>query len=223
MLQLIQFVRERLTFQKINNRISIPIQNYINNYCLKTSDVSPVPTPYKLLKMDAAGKLPCDITGHAPTSTEAEFANNGLRPGDIIMRGSASSSERFLECDGRAISRTKYAELFAAIGITWGSGDGATTFNIPDFRGYFIRAWDHGRGVDPGRTLGSTQSDQIKSHDHTIRIPDEGQPSVSTGMGGSEGVKDAWKNVSTLTSGGDETRPKNIAVPFFIYTGQISE
>ena len=40
---------------------------------------------------------------------------------------------KWLECDGRAVSRTTYATLFAAIGTTYGAGDGSTTFNLPDF------------------------------------------------------------------------------------------
>ena len=44
---------------------------------------------------------------------------------------------RWLFCDGREISRADYPELFEAIGTTYGEGDGTTTFNIPDRRGYF--------------------------------------------------------------------------------------
>jgi len=55
----------------------------------------------------------------------------------------------YLECDGSAISRTLYDELFDAIGTRYGIGDGATTFNLPDLRGLFDRHWDHGAGVDP--------------------------------------------------------------------------
>ena len=63
----------------------------------------------------------------------------------------------WLKCDGEPVSRTEYAALFAAIGIVYGNGDDSTTFNLPDLRGEFIRGWDDGRGVDPGRELGSEQ------------------------------------------------------------------
>lgn len=62
-----------------------------------------------------------------------------------------------LLCDGSAISRASYADLFAIIGTTYGAGNGSTSFNIPDLRGEFIRGLDNGRGVDSGRTLGSYQ------------------------------------------------------------------
>lgn len=75
----------------------------------------------------------------------------------------------WLECNGQAASRTTYAGLFAVIGTTYGSGDGATTFNVPDLRGEFVRGWDHGRGVDTGRALGSAQADAVQDHNHTVQ------------------------------------------------------
>lgn len=63
----------------------------------------------------------------------------------------------WLKANGAAVSRTAYADLFAAIGTTFGVGDGVTTFNLPDLRGEFIRGWDDGRGVDSGRVMGSRQ------------------------------------------------------------------
>ena len=67
----------------------------------------------------------------------------------------------YLECNGQAISRTTYADLFAKIGTTYGTGNGSTTFNLPDLRGEFVRGWDNGRGVDNGRTIGSYQTGSV--------------------------------------------------------------
>lgn len=50
----------------------------------------------------------------------------------------------WLLCNGSAVSRTTYANLFAAIGTNYGAGDGSTTFNVPDFRGTFLRCANHG-------------------------------------------------------------------------------
>jgi len=55
----------------------------------------------------------------------------------------------WLICDGAAVSRTTYSELFSVIGTTHGSGDGSNTFNIPDYRGRFLRGVDGGTGRDP--------------------------------------------------------------------------
>jgi len=70
----------------------------------------------------------------------------------------ASPPSGYLVRNGAAISRTTYAELFAQIGTRYGAGNGATTFNLPDDRGLFDRGLDLGRGIDPGRVLGSQQS-----------------------------------------------------------------
>jgi microcystin-dependent protein len=55
----------------------------------------------------------------------------------------------WLNCDGRALSRTAYADLFSVIGVQHGAGDGVNTFNLPDYRGYFLRGVDDGTGRDP--------------------------------------------------------------------------
>lgn len=72
----------------------------------------------------------------------------------------------YLYCDGRAVSRTTYAALFNVIGTRFGAGDGSTTFNLPDWRGVFMRGWDDGRGLDSARVFGVQQSGQNKSHAH---------------------------------------------------------
>lgn len=70
----------------------------------------------------------------------------------------------------------EYASLYSAIGTVYGAGDGATTFNIPDFRGYFPRGWDHSRGIDSGRAFGSAQADGYGSHNHPISDPSHSHP-----------------------------------------------
>lgn len=96
------------------------------------------------------------------------FLNSGLAvPAGAVQAFAGSSAPKgWLPCDGSAISRTQYKKLFAFIGETYGAGDGATTFNLPDLRGEFIRGHDAGRGVDAGRGFGSSQGGQIESHDH---------------------------------------------------------
>lgn len=72
---------------------------------------------------------------------------------------------RWLFCDGREISRAEYPDLFEAIGTTYGEGNGTTTFNIPDRRGYFGRCLDAGAEVDyqSNREIGSKQGDAIRN------------------------------------------------------------
>ena len=115
-----------------------------------------------------------------------------------------------MECSGAAVSRTTYSALFAITGTTFGTGDGSTTFNLPNLRGEFIRGWDNSRGVDSGRAFGSSQTDDYKSHSHTVTSYSSLN---STGAGRpyeiSAGTNSSF---STNASGGTETRPRNIAL-----------
>lgn len=86
----------------------------------------------------------------APAGMVAPFARNTAPSG-------------WLKANGAAVSRTTYATLFAAIGTTFGAGDGFNTFNLPDLRGEFVRGWDDGRGIDTGRAFGSQQSNGVGS------------------------------------------------------------
>lgn len=91
-----------------------------------------------------------------------------LQPiGTVSMFANSTAPTGWLKCNGAAISRTSYSDLFSVIGTTYGTGDGSTTFNLPDFRGRFLRSWDDGRGVDSGRTFASLQTEQ-NGHDHAI-------------------------------------------------------
>lgn len=122
----------------------------------------------------------------------------------------------WLACDGSAVSRAAYPALFAAIGTTYGAGDGATTFNVPDMRGEFPRGDDAGRGVDSGRVFGSAQADEVKAHVHNVRWVTSNATngaSYNTGFGGG-----AYNNTGDLmeATGGSETRPRNVAGLFII-------
>lgn len=61
-------------------------------------------------------------------------------PGVIAQLGMGTLPAGYLDCDGSAVSRTTYKNLFAAIGTTYGTGDGSTTFNVPDLRAVFLRS-----------------------------------------------------------------------------------
>lgn len=164
--------------------------------------------------------------------------DNTPSPGDAKIIFFSAPDPGWLECDGSALSRTKYAALFAKIGTTYGSGDGSTTFNLPDMRGYFPRGWNStGSGPDPGRTFGSTQTSANLSHTHTATVTDPGHTHVipqidtltGTGPGREPTTGGTDVSVSTLNSttgisvanaasGGSESRPYNVAVMFVIKT-----
>ena len=97
-----------------------------------------------------------------------------LPPGLIFPYAGGVAPEGYLLCDGRSLSRTTYANLFAAIGTTWGS-DNSTSFKIPDLRGAFLRgSGSHGSETKAdgtsfiGKNLGSFENDQIQLHGHEI-------------------------------------------------------
>jgi microcystin-dependent protein len=132
--------------------------------------------------------------------------------GVIVTYPGPTSPTNWVECNGSALSRTDFATLFTVIGTSYGAGDGSTTFNIPDLRGYFVRGFDNGRGIDTGRTLASTQADAFASHDHTY------ETTIASGntfpaLGGGTTFSRA-----TDSTGGSETRPKNIAMLYIIKT-----
>jgi microcystin-dependent protein len=89
--------------------------------------------------------------------------------GSIAAYAGSTPPEGWLECNGAAVSKTTYYELYAVIGTTFNTGsETATEFRLPDLRGQFLRGWDNGKGIDTGRTLGSTQTEETKSHAHGI-------------------------------------------------------
>jgi len=127
--------------------------------------------------------------------------------GTVINVAMQTAPTGYLKADGTAVSRATYAALFAAIGTTFGVGDGATTFNLPDLRGEFVRGFDDGRGVDSGRAFGSAQADEFKSHNHSLQYSfSSGSSQRADGGGGLS------YSGSTGSTGGTETRPRNIAL-----------
>lgn len=158
-----------------------------------------------------------------PPVTRAVLAaalSKQFTPGDIKLCAKNSIDEGWLECNGAAVSRTAYAELFAAIGTTFGSGDGSTTFNLPETRGEFIRGWAHTRGVDTGRVFGSSQGEAIINHVHGsgAQCYNTAGWNGSTyclhwGTGSSQGT---FNTGNPTSGGGTETRPRNIALMFCI-------
>ena len=83
--------------------------------------------------------------------------------GEVAYFARTTPPSGWLKANGAAVSRTTYAALFAAIGTTFGAGDGRTTFNLPDLRGEFIRGLDDGRNIDRERRLGTAQGDAIRN------------------------------------------------------------
>lgn len=95
------------------------------------------------------------------------LVNSNTTPtGSIEMFGGANAPSGWLICDGSAVSRTTYASLFSIIGTTYGTGDGSTTFNLPNFKGKVPVGLDaNDTDFD---TLGETGGNKaLQKHTHT--------------------------------------------------------
>ena len=103
------------------------------------------------------------------STSSGKSLNNSVQISDLELVGEVAFFARatppsgWLKANGAAVSRTTYAALFAAIGTTFGAGDGRSTFNLPDLRGEFVRGLDDGRNIDGGRRLGTAQGDAIRN------------------------------------------------------------
>ena len=166
--------------------------------------------------------------------------------GSVHIMATTTAPSGYLKCNGAAVSRTTYADLFAIIGTTWGEGDGSSTFNVPDLRGEFVRGWADNSSVDSGRSFASSQSSANLQHNHTATatstVTDPGHNHVYIDQQAhNEGYR-PWKagdndcgqrnkntsnaftgisvstSVSVANDGGSEARPRNIAMMYVIKT-----
>jgi microcystin-dependent protein len=126
----------------------------------------------RLIKSAVKATFP-NFTAAALSATQAELdavadllvsgvlrANGAVPAGAIMDFAMDTPPTGWLECTGAAVSRTTYADLFAAVSTRWGAGDGSTTFNLPPDR-YRV-----GRNT-AGVAVGNVQASQNKSHTHT--------------------------------------------------------
>jgi microcystin-dependent protein len=149
-------------------------------------------------------------------------------------------------CDGSEISRSEYANLFDAIGVCWGIGDGSTSFNLPDLRGMFLRgvSGDSGNdedadgrivlndnGGNTGNQVGSYQIDAIRNITGSFGLEDCwcGEGTDAFRRINSQGSHGNWWesyganrkatyefDASRVVSVGSDNRPKNVYVNYII-------
>lgn len=148
----------------------------MTNYLLKTGDGKDVTVTFT---PSSAAEFPAPTSGAKLSaimvmlSKWRNYISRALTPtGAMLLYAGNTVPTGFLLCDGRAVSRTTYAALFAAIGTTHGSGDGSTTFNLPDMRGRTAVgvAPDANLGVTFGTNSVGLTKDQNAAHDHPTMI-----------------------------------------------------
>jgi microcystin-dependent protein len=156
--------------------------------------------------------------------------------GSVITMTENTIPTGYLYCNGQAVSRTTYAGLFALIGTKYGTGDGSTTFNVPDFRGYFLRGQNDGSGNDPnastrtnsgngttGDAVGTKQDDatainglKVKSFLWDNGLWHNDNTTVAMGANVNYNGGSNTTNSAALISQDTETRPININVRYYI-------
>jgi microcystin-dependent protein len=130
------------------------------------------------------------------TTTAIAVANP---PGEIKMWATGTAPTGYLLCAGAAVSRTTYATLFAVIGITFGSGDGATTFNLPDFRDRM----PIGAGTTYALNASGGSADAVVvNHTHTTTVTDPGHQHFIAGSGTSNNT--ALTSSNYMTASGNQ-------------------
>lgn len=182
-----------------------------------------------------------------PSSPYSEVAYNAAAvPAGMIMAFAGTSDnipDGWLLCDGSAVSRSEYSNLYSAIGVSWGTGDNSTTFNLPDLRGMFLRGVSGNSGNDPdaesrtllknnggntGNKVGSYQGDAIRNITGKID---------GVGLSNGSGASGAFKGISSSNFGpniiqaygsafnfdasrivpvGSDNRPANVYVTYII-------
>jgi len=186
---------------------------------------------------DAERSKLTEIVGLTQAQIDAITSITNILPiGTVIGFPTNSPPTGFLECNGNAVSRVTYSDLFGLIGTTYGNGNGTTTFNLPDYRGQLLRGWDHGRGADPdaasrtdrgdgttGDNVGTNQLDELKSHNHLSGTSVKGDFQIFTStesISGTSGAERSTVNQTlrayTADTGGNETRPRNTSIMFCI-------
>jgi microcystin-dependent protein len=162
------------------------------------------------------------------TTGKALYTGSSTPTGSIIMWPLNNPPENYLICDGSAVSRSTYSSLFAILGTAYGTGNGSTTFNLPDYRGQFLRGWANTSSTDPNRAtrtnrgdgtigdnVGTKQGYEIQSHNHNYSTLARTYPAP---LGDYFPAWYSSTSVSTANTGGSETRPTNIYINYCIKT-----
>lgn len=145
--------------------------------------------------------------------------------GDIKTSTRASNHGVWFLCNGQAISRTTYSSLFELLGTKFGKGDNSTTFNLPDYRGKFLR----GLGGNSAADIYTTQNEGLPDITGTLNVDENGVSALTgafsntgTNVSGAEGNGNARKAQfkasasNTIYGASEHVTPINQAINYFI-------
>lgn len=166
-----------------------------------------------------------DAVNLGQMNTAIATASDSLHSiGDIKASVRSSNHGKWLLCNGQAINRNTYADLFAIIGTNFGAGNGTTTFNVPDYRGKFLR----GLGGNSAANIYTTQKEglpnitgQVGTSDNASYYPNgafyqSASSGHGNGSGGSITVSMDASRSSAIYGASEHVTPINQAVNYFI-------
>ena len=193
----------------------------LDNNSKLSSDNLPVATTTTLGAIKVGKNLAIDDDGtlSAVSGGSGGVVNEILIGGVIEYPSNKTIPDGWLECDGSAVSRTTYSELFAVIGTEFGSGDGSTTFNLPNMKGRVAVGLD--TSDSDFNTIGKTGGEkthtltelEMPKHWHKTAIDFGGDESLDNYSGYGYNSTSRYYN-NTTTAGGDQ--PHNNLQPYFV-------
>lgn len=222
------------SFQFGSNELVTALMSYPESWLQVSIDGTPLSPRHRLSSVpyatvagavkiqdgnEGAGKV---LTSDA--SGSASWQNTGVPAGCIMVWPTDAAPATWLLCDGSAMSRTTYTNLFAVIGTTYGVGDGSTTFNLPDMRGRFALGQDDMGGAS-ANTVTNSAADVLGgkagAQNHTLtaaEIPDHVH-NVATKVGDLaaglvESPQEGGGSDMDLPSGGGGDQPHNNMPPY---------
>jgi microcystin-dependent protein len=151
-------------------------------------------------------------TSNTAVATTAFVQNNSIPTGAIMMWSLLSPPSGWMLCDGGALSRTVHAALFAAIGVYFGSGDGTTTFNVPNYNN---RTPVGAGGLYALGASGGSKDAVTVSHTHTATVTDPGHVHQMTRVltdANTDGTFDAVSQFATADDANYTNRNTDSAV-----------
>lgn len=201
---------DKIGLIKLWNNIKTKLSDKLDKTSVKTTETSSETDTYS-----------CNYIDNKIVNSMSEYETVSNYTGFVQMFAGSTAPKGWLICDGSAVSRTTYADLFAVIGTSYGSGDGSTTFNIPNLKGK-IPVGLNSNDTD-FNTLGKTGGekehtltiDEMPSHKHGVGYVGGNANGNHAGMPGTSAEPNSYNNELFINSkGGDQ--PHNNMQPYVV-------